>query len=98
MQLKARGWSFCENGPRPLFTMKHEEPEILDVRAMLTKGVEPFPVIRARLDALAPGKTLLLIAPFFPAPLIELMREEGLEVKPMRGREGSWETTFRRLL
>ncbi len=65
---------------------------------MLADGVEPFPFIRAELDALAPGKTLLLLAPFLPSPLIELMREEGFEVKSMRGREGGWETTFRRPL
>jgi len=40
----------------------------LDVRPMLAQGVEPFSEIRRRIDALAPGGGLTIVAPFLPAP------------------------------
>ncbi len=63
---------------------------------MIAAGQEPFPVIKARFDLLAPGEELRLITPFLPSPLIELAREAGFEVRPMRGSAGSWETVFYR--
>ncbi|NBR58769.1 MAG: DUF2249 domain-containing protein, partial [Opitutaceae bacterium] len=44
-----------------------------DVRPHLARGEEPLPLIRARVDALAPGNGVTIIAPFMPAPLIELL-------------------------
>lgn len=40
---------------------------------MLARGKEPFGVIRAKADALEPGHGLTIIAPFLPAPRIELL-------------------------
>lgn len=48
-----------------------------DVRSHLARGEEPFPLIRTRMDALMPGKGVTLVAPFLPAPLIELLKSEG---------------------
>lgn len=49
----------------------------LDVRPLLAAGREPLPVIRRRVDELGPGDGLLVIAPFLPSPLIELLGAEG---------------------
>ena len=51
--------------------------KIFDVRPNLARGEEPFPLIRARVDALKSGEGVTIIAPFMPAPLIELLKSEG---------------------
>jgi uncharacterized protein (DUF2249 family) len=65
-----------------------------DVRALLQKGIEPFPVVRQAVDTLPPGKGLLLIAPFLPSPLIEKLGSEGFESKVERGSGGDWIVYF----
>lgn len=61
-----------------------------DVREMIRSGVEPFPEIRNRVDALEPGKGLLVIAPFLPSPLIEKFSSEGFATKVERGAGADW--------
>jgi hypothetical protein len=48
-----------------------------DVRPLFAQGVEPFPEIRQRVDALGPEEGLILVAPFLPSPLIERLGSEG---------------------
>ena len=62
----------------------------LDVRPLLARGEEPFPVVRSRVGALNVGEGLILIAPFLPSPLIELLGSEGFTSKVERGDGGSW--------
>lgn len=66
----------------------------LDVRKLLDKGVEPFPVIRERVDALKPGEGLAVIAPFLPSPLIEKLRNENFVSRAEPQPDGSWVTYF----
>ena len=61
-----------------------------DVRALLRRGVEPFPEIRKRVDALKPDQGLLVIAPFLPSPLVEKLAGEGFQTKVERGHNGEW--------
>ena len=63
-----------------------------DVRPLLARGEEPFRLIRARVDALKPGHGVTVVAPFMPAPLIELLKSEGFESTLERGPNGSWST------
>lgn len=65
-----------------------------DVRPLLARGEEPFPAIRARVDAIKPGEELRLIAPFMPAPLLELLRSEGFHSSMERRRDGAWAVKF----
>ncbi|MBL9186773.1 MAG: DUF2249 domain-containing protein [Opitutaceae bacterium] len=65
----------------------------LDVRPLLAQGIEPLAEIRARLDALSAGQGLTVIAPFLPAPLIELLRSEGYSASIERRGEG-WAAHF----
>ncbi len=67
----------------------------LDVRPLLAQGKEPLTAIRARLEALAPGEGLTVIAPFLPAPLIELLRSEGWWAAIERRGDG-WAVNFTR--
>jgi hypothetical protein len=61
---------------------------------MLEQGIEPFPEIRAKVDALVPGTGLIVVAPFMPVPLIEILRSEGFSSTVERRRDGSWATHF----
>ncbi len=61
-----------------------------DVREILSRGVEPFPEIRKRVDALKPDEGLIVIAPFLPSPLIEKLNSEGFQSKLERGHGADW--------
>lgn len=65
-----------------------------DVRPMLARGEEPFPLIRARVDALEAGEGVTVIAPFLPAPLIELLKSEGFQSALERRDDGAWAVKF----
>ena len=66
----------------------------IDVRPLLAKGVEPFPEIRRRADALKAGEGLIVVAPFLPSPLIEILGSEGFESKVERGEGSDWLVSF----
>ena len=61
-----------------------------DVREILSQGVEPFPEIRKRVDALKPDEGLIVVAPFLPSPLIEKLNSEGFQSKLERGNGADW--------
>ena len=71
--------------------------KVLDVRLPLARGQEPFALIRQEIDRLAPGRGLTVIAPFVPAPLIELLKSEGFESTMERRADGAWSVKFWRL-
>jgi len=59
----------------------------LDIRRVIAAGREPLPAIRSRIHALTQGQGLVVIAPFLPSPLIELLQSEGYlsRVEPTTG-------------
>lgn len=65
-----------------------------DVRPLIEEGIEPFPEIRKRVDALKAGHGLMVIAPFLPSPLIERLRAEGWQSRLERGSNGEWHVYF----
>lgn len=65
-----------------------------DVRELLARGIEPFPEIRKRVDALSKDEGLIVIAPFLPSPLIEKLRSDGFESKFERGKGADWVIYF----
>ena len=65
-----------------------------DVRAMISHGVEPFPFIHERVQALKSGDGLIIIAPFLPSPLIEKLGSEGFASKIERGAGADWLVYF----
>jgi uncharacterized protein (DUF2249 family) len=65
-----------------------------DVRPLLKRGAEPLPEILQRVEALKPGSGLIVIAPFLPSPLIELLGSKGFQSKVERGDAGSWIVYF----
>jgi hypothetical protein len=65
-----------------------------DVRDLLRRGIEPFPEIRLRVDALKPDDGLIVVAPFLPSPLIEKLGSEGFASKVERGQGSDWIVYF----
>jgi len=76
--------------------MSPAKMKIFDVRPLLARGEEPFAAIRGRVDALAAGQGITVIAPFMPAPLVELLKSEGFTVSIERRAEGAWAVNFQR--
>lgn len=74
--------------------MKPKTFKILDVRPLLAEGTEPFSAIRTRVDALTSGQGVTVVAPFLPAPLIELLKSEGFESTMERRADGAWAVNF----
>lgn len=66
----------------------------LDLRPMFAAGEEPFAAIMAAVDALEPGESLRLIAPFRPAPLFTVMANRGFGATDRALPEGGWEVIF----
>lgn len=50
---------------------------VLDVRPDLARGDEPFVRIMEAANSIAPGHSLVLIAPFEPAPLYGALGDRG---------------------
>lgn len=61
-----------------------------DVRDLLSQGIEPFPEIRKRVDALKADEGLIVVAPFLPSPLVEKLTGEGFSSKVERGTGADW--------
>jgi len=68
----------------------------LDVRDDIRSGREPFSKIMAATATLQPNDQLLLIAPFEPKPLFDVLRKLGFNhsAKPLG--HGDWEVLFTR--
>jgi hypothetical protein len=65
-----------------------------DTRDYFRRGVEPLGPLRSRVDQLAPDQGLIVIAPFLPSPLIEMLRGEGFAAKVERGQGSDWIVYF----
>jgi len=72
--------------------------QVLDVRAIMARGEQPFARIRQTVAALGPSDDLVLVTPFLPSPLIEKLRSEGFQARPERRTDGGWQTHFSREL
>ena len=65
-----------------------------DVRELLRQGIEPFPEIFQRVNALKPDEGLIVVAPFLPSPLVEKLGSEGFASKVERGAGSDWLVYF----
>lgn len=65
-----------------------------DARPLFRRGIEPCEAIRRQVDSLKPGEGLVLVTPFLPSPLIEVLKAEGFTARPERRADGTWETYF----
>ena len=74
--------------------MKATHFKSFDIRPFLARGEEPFNLIRSRVDALKAGEGVTIVAPFVPAPLIELLKSEGFASTMERRADGAWAVNF----
>ena len=65
-----------------------------DVRDLIRRGVEPFPEIRKRVDALRSDEGLIIVAQFLPSPLVEILSGEGFASKVEWGQGTDWIVYF----
>ena len=77
-----------------LMTPSQVDFKRLDVRGVLARGESPLTVIRRALERLAPGQGLVVLAPFLPSPLIELLRSEGFQSRVESGGGSLWFVYF----
>lgn len=68
----------------------------LDVRDDIRSGREPFSKIMAAIAALRADEQLLLIAPFEPKPLFDVLRKQGFAHSAKALGNGDWEILFTR--
>ena len=69
--------------------------KVLDVRAQLRAGQEPFNAIMEALKALAPGQGLAIRAIFEPKPLMGLFAARGYQGKTHQLSQDDWVMEFR---
>lgn len=74
--------------------MKPTTFKTIDVRPLLARGEDVFGLVRSRVDALTAGQGLSIIAPFPPAPLIELLKSEGFQSTMEHRADGAWCVNF----
>jgi hypothetical protein len=66
-----------------------ENADLLDVRPDLASGADPFSCIVEAWALLAPGRCLVVLAPFMPLPLIAHFSSRGVPARPLAsGNEG----------
>ena len=65
-----------------------------DVRPLLKSGAEPLPEILRRVQTIKPEEGLIIVAPFLPSPLLELLGGQGFASKVERGDGGGWIVYF----
>jgi uncharacterized protein (DUF2249 family) len=73
---------------------KTDAAEILDVRPVLAEGGEPFVQIMETAERVPPGKSLVLIAPFEPAPLYQALAGRGFSHATERVADDEWIVRF----
>ena len=66
----------------------------VDVREDIRRGREPFSRIMQAVGELKEGEGLLLIAPFKPAPLFGVLKQQGFSHEAKPTPEGDWEVRF----
>jgi len=77
-------------------TWKATADTVLDVRPDLEQGGEPFVRIMEVASAIQPGGTLVIIAPFEPVPLYDVLEERAFTYEAEKVTDGEWVVRFLR--
>lgn len=75
---------------------KEQAAIALDVRPVLEQGGEPFVQIMEAAASIQPGKTLVIIAPFEPVPLYDVLAARGFTHEMQRVAPDEWVVQFTR--
>lgn len=74
------------------------QPIIVDTRPIFQKGETPCQLIEEAAEQTAPGQTMVLIAPFEPAPLYAKLGKQGFTHRTSRMDDGSFRIEFNKSL
>jgi uncharacterized protein (DUF2249 family) len=69
-------------------------PLVVDVRADLERGDDPFDRIMQAVGSLQPGQVLQLTAPFEPVPLYGVLGRSGFTHQTRKVSESEWIVIF----
>ena len=75
---------------------KAQANTVLDVRPELEQGGEPFVRIMEAASAIMPGGTLVIIAPFEPVPLYDVLGARGFSHETEKLAADEWIIQFTR--
>ena len=75
---------------------KNAATTYLDVRPTLERGDEPFEAIMGAAATIPPGETLVIVAPFEPAPLYGALGAQGFAHATQRVAADEWVVRFTR--
>jgi uncharacterized protein (DUF2249 family) len=75
---------------------KAQANTVLDVRPELEQGGEPFVRIMEAAYAIKPGGTLVIIAPFEPVPLYDVLEARGFSHETEKVAVDEWMVQFTR--
>ncbi len=75
---------------------KTQANTVLDVRPELEQGGEPFVRIMEAASAIMPGGTLVIIAPFEPVPLYDVLGARGFSHETEKVAADEWMVQFTR--
>jgi len=75
-------------------TWKAETDTVLDVRPILESGGEPYVRIMEAVAAIKPGEALVIIAPFEPVPLYDVLGARGFSHETAMVAAGEWLVRF----
>ncbi len=75
---------------------KAQANTVLDVRPELEQGGEPFVRIMEAASAIKPGGTLVIIAPFEPVPLYDVLGARGFSHETEKVAADEWMVQFTR--
>lgn len=65
-----------------------------DVTPLIEAGEHPLGQVMEMIQQLPSGKILVIVAPFYPAPLADMAKEKGLEVYSRANSDGKIHTYF----
>ncbi len=74
--------------------MSEQANIVLDVRPELAQGGEPFVRIMEAAYAIQPGGTLVIIAPFEPVPLYDVLGTRGFSHETKKVAADEWIVEF----
>lgn len=64
--------------------------QVYDATSDIENGGHPLAFVITEIQKLAIGESFLLITPFYPAPLIEKVKEKGFEVESANAADGKF--------
>jgi Uncharacterized conserved protein (DUF2249) len=84
----------CEEGDKTMAEQaviwKAEADTVLNVRPDMESGGEPFVRIMEAVTSIKPGGTLVIITPFEPVPLYDVLGERGFSHETVRIAADKW--------